>query len=96
MDNYLIVILLIILFVDRVLVQQARVHGDVRLEAQPLLDAPLEGAPPGGEGPPPGHAPPPHWPPSAGAAASRHRPVQLKVSTKYREKPIFGEGPFVV
>ena len=88
MDNYLIVILLIILFIDRVLIEQARVHGDVRLEAQPLLDAPLEGAPPGGEGPPPGHAPPPHRPPSAGAAASRHRPVQLKVPTKFRKKPI--------
>ena len=96
MDNYLIVILLIILFIDRVLIEQARVHGDVRLEAQSLLDAPLEGAPPGGEGPPSRHAPPPHWPPSARAAASRHRPVQFKVSTKYREKPIFGKGTCVV
>ena len=52
-DNYLIVILLIILFVDRVLIEQAGVHSDVGLEAEPLLDAPLEGAPPGWEGPPP-------------------------------------------
>ena len=52
-DNYLIVILLIILFVDRVLIEQAGVHGDVGLEAEPLLDTPLEGAPPGWEGPPP-------------------------------------------